>query len=71
MNGAVAPSTGPCTGTRNLVERAINRLKQFRRIATRYEKNAGELPGDAAHRVDSTLVIVCKHALVLQPHLKR
>ncbi len=26
--------------TRNLVERAINRLKQFRRIATRYEKQA-------------------------------
>ena len=26
--------------TRNSVERAINRLKQFRRIATRYEKNA-------------------------------
>ncbi len=26
--------------TRNLVERSINRLKQFRRIATRYEKNA-------------------------------
>ncbi len=26
--------------TRNLVERAINRLKQFRRIATRYEKRA-------------------------------
>ena len=26
--------------TRNLVERAINRLKQFRRIATRYEKKA-------------------------------
>ncbi len=25
---------------RNLVERSINRLKQFRRIATRYEKNA-------------------------------
>ena len=25
---------------RNLVERAINRLKQFRRIATRYEKKA-------------------------------
>ena len=24
--------------SRNLVERAINRLKQFRRIATRYEK---------------------------------
>jgi transposase len=26
--------------TRNLVERLINRLKQFRRIATRYEKRA-------------------------------
>ena len=26
--------------TRNLVERSINRLKQFRRIATRYEKQA-------------------------------
>ncbi|HEY6610442.1 MAG TPA: transposase [Pseudomonas sp.] len=25
---------------RNLVERLINRLKQFRRIATRYEKRA-------------------------------
>ena len=25
---------------RNVVERAINRLKQFRRIATRYEKEA-------------------------------
>ncbi|RMF68259.1 MAG: IS5/IS1182 family transposase, partial [Cyanobacteria bacterium J069] len=25
---------------RNRVERAINRLKQFRRIATRYEKRA-------------------------------
>ena len=25
---------------RNLVERTINRLKQFRRIATRYEKKA-------------------------------
>jgi transposase len=24
--------------TRNLVERLINRLKQFRRLATRYEK---------------------------------
>lgn len=26
--------------TRNVVERCFNRLKQFRRIATRYEKNA-------------------------------
>jgi transposase len=26
---------------RNLIERCVNRLKQFRRIATRYEKTAG------------------------------
>ncbi len=26
--------------TRNIVERLINRLKQFRRVATRYEKRA-------------------------------
>ena len=26
--------------TRNLIERLINRLKQFRRVATRYEKRA-------------------------------
>jgi transposase len=26
--------------TRNVVERLINRLKQFRRVATRYEKRA-------------------------------
>jgi transposase len=26
--------------TRNLVERLINRLKHFRRVATRYEKQA-------------------------------
>ena len=36
--------TGPFNRTlyrqRNLVERTINRLKQFRRIATRYEKKA-------------------------------
>jgi transposase len=25
---------------RNLIERCVNRLKQFRRIATRYEKTA-------------------------------
>lgn len=36
--------TGPFNRTlykeRNVVERAINRLKQFRRVATRYEKRA-------------------------------
>jgi transposase len=30
---------------RNLVERAINRLKQFRRLATRYEKRAENYHG--------------------------
>ena len=28
---------------RNLIERCVNRLKQFRRIATRYEKNGQSL----------------------------
>lgn len=30
----------PLYRTRNIVERLINRLKQFRRVATRYEKRA-------------------------------
>jgi transposase len=30
---------------RNKVERCINRLKQFRRVATRYEKTAGNFLG--------------------------
>ncbi len=42
----------------------INRLKQFRRIATRFEKKAENYLAMLRHRVDSTLVIVCKHALV-------
>ena len=29
-----------CTLERNRIERLINRLKQFRRVATRYEKRA-------------------------------
>ena len=29
-----------CVPRRNIVERLINRLKQWRRIATRYEKRA-------------------------------
>ena len=33
-------STEDCTLERNRVERLINRLKQYRRIATRYEKYA-------------------------------
>jgi transposase len=46
---------------RQLVERMINRLKQFRRLATRYEKRG------ANHVVDSgnpLMVIVCKRALI-------
>ncbi len=30
---------------RNVVERLINRLKQFRRVATRYEKRAANYQG--------------------------
>lgn len=33
-------STVDCTLERNRIERLINRLKQFRRVATRYEKRA-------------------------------
>ena len=51
--GPRRPGKRPCTWNerrngsfdrelyRNLVERTINRLKQFRRIATKYEKEAG------------------------------
>lgn len=34
------PFSRPVYRSRNIVERLINRLKQFRRIATRYEKRA-------------------------------
>ena len=54
---------------RNLVERLINRLKQFRRLATRYEKRAAQLSGDVGNSGNPPMVVVCKHALVLQPHL--
>jgi transposase len=33
-------STGLPTGGRNRVERSVGRLKQFRRVATRYDKRA-------------------------------
>ena len=42
---------------RNVVERTINRLKQFRRIATRYEKR-GELPCDAHAGRHCPLVVI-------------
>ncbi len=40
MNGAVVRKAREIYRQRNVIERAINRLKQFRRIATRYEKLA-------------------------------
>jgi transposase len=33
------------TGGRNRVERSVGRLKQFRRVATRYDKRAGNYLG--------------------------
>jgi transposase len=47
----------------NQVERSVNRLKQFRRVATRYDKHA-QLPGlgqpGRRHHLAMTL---CRHAL--------
>lgn len=40
-DGRYAPFDRAVYGKRNRVERLINRLKQHRRIATRYEKHAG------------------------------
>jgi transposase len=43
---------------RNVVERAINRLKQFRRIATRYEKLAVNYTAMPSDRLHSFVVVV-------------
>jgi transposase len=40
MNEVGVSLTNRLYRQRNLVERCLNRLKQFRRIATRYEKKA-------------------------------
>jgi Transposase DDE domain len=60
--------TGPFDRTsyrqRNKIERLINRYKQFRRIATRYEKRAAS--DHVAHRDDRVRVGLCKYALVSQ-----
>jgi len=45
---------------RNRIERLINRLKQFRRVATRYETSR-ELSGDADDCGDSHLVEIAAH----------
>ena len=55
---------------RNVVERLINRLKQWRRIATRYEKRAGQLPRDADRRLRPALA-VSPRAVTLCVELRR
>lgn len=42
---------------RNLVERFFNRLKQFRRLATRYDK--------LAHRFNAFLLVACAYIWLL------
>jgi transposase len=46
---------------RNLIERCVNRLKQFRRIATRYEKSARAYL--SMYRGSKTLDQKCQHDL--------
>ena len=43
---------------RNVAERCVNRLKQWRGVATRYEKRAAKLQGDGAHRLTDGLAVV-------------
>lgn len=50
---------------RNFVERSINRLKQFRRVATRYEKRAVNFLAMVTLAAIMLLVMICKQALVL------
>jgi hypothetical protein len=52
------------TAPGNRVERCFNRLKQFRRIATRYEKKAETYLAIAGFSLYPVVVIVLKHALV-------
>jgi transposase len=46
-----------CYKARNLVERFFNRLKQFRRVATRYDK--------LAHRFNAFLHLACAYIWLL------
>jgi transposase len=48
---------------RDLVDRCVNRLKQFRRIASRYEKNRQSSPVHAFHRSREALDQNCQHGL--------
>jgi hypothetical protein len=47
---------------RNLVERFFQKLKQFRRIATRYERLAKKLPVDVEFRISSHLAGIIENA---------
>ena len=40
---------------RNVVERCVNRLEQWRGVATRLREAGGRLPGDGPHRVADDL----------------
>ncbi len=51
------------------MERLINQLKQYRRIATRYEKYAVNYLAMLMIGAIHLWLLVCRHALVLQPHL--
>ena len=50
---------------RNLIERCVNRLKQFRRIATRYEKKCQSLRLNAMYCSCKALDQNCQHGLVM------
>ncbi len=68
-------STVDCTLERNRIERLINRLKQFRRVATRTRTKSRKLPSNANDCGDSSLVKIahyatsrlCRYALVSSP----
>ena len=51
---------------RNLVERCVNRLKQFRRIATRYEKTARAYLSMLSIAAARLWIKNCQHGLALQ-----
>ena len=52
---------------RNLIERCVNRLKQFRRIATRYEKTARAFLSMAMYRISKALAENCQQGLIGAP----
>lgn len=67
MNDDGVSLTNRFTAPGNRVERLFNRLKQFRRIATRYWVTGWKLPRHADSSLDPAMAIVLKHALVFIP----